>query len=100
MYDLSNFVVGIKHKSSGGRPLTDSMIFQWTFQVDDTGYLADAGIHPGEPADARYALAVSALTLHWYDNRQAVDTNLTDLPLGLRQVINQLKAKGVRGSEA
>ena len=64
------------------------------------GYLADAGIHPGEPADARYALAVSALTLHWYDNRQAVDTNLTDLPLGLRQVINQLKAKGARGSEA
>ena len=44
VYDLSNFVVGIKHKSSGGRPLTDSMIFQWTFQVDDTGYLADAGI--------------------------------------------------------
>ncbi len=44
VYDLSNFVVGIKHKSSGGRPLTDSMIFQWTFQVDDSGYLADAGI--------------------------------------------------------
>lgn len=64
------------------------------------GYLADAGIRPSEPVDARYALAVSALTLHWYDNRQAVDTNLTDLPLGLRQVINQLKAKGVRESEA
>lgn len=63
-------------------------------------YLTDAGIHPGEPADARYTLAVSALTLHWYDNRQAVDIDLTDLPLGLRQVINQLKAKGVRESEA
>lgn len=43
VYDLSNFVVGIKHKASGGRPLTDSMIFQWTFQVDDSGFLADGG---------------------------------------------------------
>lgn len=64
------------------------------------GYLADAGVHQTEKNQGRYFLAVAGLTLHWYDNRQAVDTNLTDLPLGLRQVINQLKAKGVRGSEA
>ena len=44
VYDLSNFVVGIKHKSENGRPLTDSMIFQWTFMVDESGYLADEGI--------------------------------------------------------
>ena len=44
VYDLSNFVVGIKHKSENGRPLTDSMIFQWTFMMDESGYLADEGI--------------------------------------------------------
>ena len=64
------------------------------------GYLADAGVYQTETNQGRYFLAVAGLTLHWYDNRQAVDTNLTDLPLGLRQVINQLKAKGVRESEA
>ncbi|MEF9975021.1 MAG: CapA family protein [Clostridia bacterium] len=36
VYDLGNFVVGIKHLAdSAGRPFTDSMIFQWTFTVNE-----------------------------------------------------------------
>lgn len=59
------------------------------------GYLAGAGIQPRDPPDERYVLAVCALTLHWYDNRQVVDSGLQELPLGLRPLINQLKAEGV-----
>ena len=45
VYDLSNFIVGIKHKAdSAGRPLTDSMIFQWTFDMDTRGVIEDKGI--------------------------------------------------------
>lgn len=36
VYDLGNFVVGIKHLAdSAGRPFSDSMIFQWTFVMDE-----------------------------------------------------------------
>lgn len=59
-------------------------------------YLLAAGVNT---ADARYSLAVSALTLHWYDNRAAVDTKLENMPFGLRQLLNQLKAEGVHHPE-
>ena len=45
VYDLGNFVVGIKHLLDGnGRPLTNSMIFQWTFTIDERGKIEDGGI--------------------------------------------------------
>ncbi|MEG0145546.1 MAG: CapA family protein [Clostridia bacterium] len=45
VFDLSNFIVGIKHKADAtGRPLTDSLIFQWRFRIDEGGYVEDAGI--------------------------------------------------------
>ena len=44
-YDLGNFVVGIKHLlDSSGRPLTDSMIFQWTVTLDDKKRITDQSI--------------------------------------------------------
>lgn len=75
---------------------------QITHDADDTliqmlvsaaeEYLLKAGVHT---EDSRYSLAVSALTLHWYDNRAAVDTKLENMPFGLRQLLNQLKADSV-----
>ena len=59
-------------------------------------YLLKAGVRT---EDSRYSLAVSALTLHWYDNRAVVDSKLDTLPLGLRQIINQLKAERVCHTE-
>ena len=59
-------------------------------------YLLKAGVRT---EDSRYSLAVSALTLHWYDNRAVVDSKLDTLPLGLRQIINQLKAERVCHAE-
>lgn len=46
VHDLSNFVVGIKHKADkeSGRSLTDSMIFQWKVSVDKKGVVCDEGI--------------------------------------------------------
>lgn len=54
-------------------------------------YLTNAGI--SERGDPRRELALHGLVLHWYDNRAALaeSTNPIELPLGLRQVINQLK---------
>lgn len=41
--------------------------------------------------DARQNLALWSLTLHYYDHRDSVGTE-TPFPIGLRPVINQLKA--------
>lgn len=57
------------------------------------GYLSDAGCvrgAEGSPAAARYDLALWALTLHYYDHRDAVGTE-APIPLGIRPLINQLK---------
>lgn len=59
-------------------------------------YLSAAGVRT---EDSRYSLAVCALTLHWYDNRAAVDTKLENIPFGLRQLLNQLKAESVSRAE-
>ena len=55
------------------------------------GYLAAAGI-PDSP-DSRYVLAVKGLVLHWYDHRGDVITGtiVSEIPTGLRTIINQLK---------
>ena len=59
-------------------------------------YLAASGVHETEDNAGRYDLAVKGLCLHWYDNRGSVltGTMVTDIPLGLRAVINQLKSAG------
>ena len=55
-------------------------------------YLAGAGVTEHDGNQARYALAVKGLCLHWYDFRGDVDGGtVTELPTGLRAVINQLK---------
>ena len=56
-------------------------------------YLAGAGISEPETADPLYALAVHALTLHYYDHRDAVGEE-APFPTGLRPIINQLKHSG------
>ncbi len=56
-------------------------------------YLAGAGISEPETADPLYTLAVHALTLHYYDHRDAVGEE-APFPTGLRPIINQLKHSG------
>ncbi len=55
-------------------------------------YLAGAGVTEHDGNQARYALAVKGLCLHWYDFRGDVAAGtVTELPAGVRAVINQLK---------
>ena len=53
-------------------------------------YLNGAGIPEPEAHDPLYTLAVHALTLHYYDHRDAVGEE-APFPIGLRPIINQLK---------
>jgi len=53
-------------------------------------YLAGAGISEPSTTDSLYTLAVHALTLHYYDHRDAVGEE-APFPTGLRPIINQLK---------
>lgn len=54
-------------------------------------YLAGTGIVPESDTAARYRLCVNALTLHFYDHRDAIG-DAEALPKSLRTLINQLKA--------
>lgn len=54
-------------------------------------YLAGAGIVSESDTAARYRLCVNALTLHFYDHRDAIG-DPEALPKSLRTLINQLKA--------
>ena len=49
-------------------------------------YLAGAGVRKGEVRAAGWDLAVKALTLHYYDNRDGAA-----VPEGLRQLVTQLQ---------
>ena len=53
-------------------------------------YLEGAGIPEPSEASPLYQLAVHALTLHYYDHRDAVGEE-APFPVGLRPIINQLK---------
>lgn len=53
-------------------------------------YLTGAGIP--ESWSRKYELAVKRLTLHWYDSRNDIAAD-KPMPLGLRPLINQLKAE-------
>lgn len=64
-------------------------------------YLDNAGCSGTVSAQdtALYDQAVKALVLHWYDNRNAIAYNRSMVPLGLREIINQLKMEAmVHGS--
>ena len=53
-------------------------------------YLQGAGIH--DNGSFLYQLAVASLTTHWLDNRAAIQAgSVSQTPIGLRDVINQLK---------
>ena len=53
-------------------------------------YLEGAGISEPTGGSYLYTLAVHALTLHYYDHRDAVGEE-APFPTGLRPIINQLK---------
>lgn len=53
-------------------------------------YLDGAGIPEPEEPRRLYTLALHALTLHYYDHRDAVGGE-APLPTGVRPIINQLK---------
>lgn len=56
-------------------------------------YLKGSGIPEPSEDDPLYTLAVHALTLHYYDHRDAVGEEAS-FPTGLRPIINQLKHSG------
>ena len=49
-------------------------------------FLAGAGVREGAVRSDAYDLALKALSLHWYDNRDGAP-----VPEGLQQLINQLQ---------
>ena len=56
-------------------------------------YLKDGGVEKPEKESDLYTLALWGLTLHYYDHRDDVGTNVA-IPIGLRNIINQLKQTG------
>lgn len=53
-------------------------------------YLNNAGVMQSDTAT--YKLAINALCLHWYDNRGGLSGGFHEIPLGVRSIINQMKA--------
>ena len=53
-------------------------------------YLKNAGVSEPNSDPDLYNLAVWSLTLHYYDHRDSVGSE-SDIPNGLRPIINQLK---------
>jgi len=66
---------------------------QHEFMPAAKAYLEGAGIPEPSQASPLYTLAVHALTLHYYDHRDAVGEE-APFPTGLRPIINQLKHSG------
>lgn len=55
-------------------------------------YLGEAGVTRTEDNQKRFDLCVNRMTLSWLDNRdEGTGAKESALPVGLRQVINQLK---------
>lgn len=57
-------------------------------------YLRNAGIDERYESLPLYNLCVWALTLHYYDHRDAVGTE-APFPIGLRPILNQLKLEEI-----
>lgn len=53
-------------------------------------YLRNAGVNEPDSDPDLYNLAVWSLTLHYFDHRDSVGSE-SDIPNGLRPIINQLK---------
>lgn len=53
-------------------------------------YLRDAGVEETKSTSARYKLALRAVALHFYDNRDAGE-DVPDMPRNTQRLINQLK---------
>lgn len=64
----------------------DVILALWNAAVE---YLGNAGIV--DDGKDLYWLAAAGLCLHWYDAAPSVTGSGDELPLGLRQIINQLK---------
>lgn len=54
-------------------------------------YLENAGVLPEHSPPGLYRMAVCGITLHWYDHREAGETDSPDFAPGLDRIINQLK---------
>ena len=68
----------------------DDELIQQVLMPAAKEYLANAGIPEPSGGRALYTLAVHALTLHYYDHRDAVGDEAM-IPTNLRPIINQLK---------
>lgn len=53
-------------------------------------YLKDAGVEKTDSTSARYKIALRAVALHFYDNRDA-GADVPDMPRNTQRLINQLK---------
>lgn len=62
-------------------------------------YLTGAGILPSPDNARRYELALFALTLYYYDHRDAVGSEAA-MPKGIRPVLTQLKLESAANRAA
>lgn len=53
-------------------------------------YLSDAGVEKSPSNSARYNIALRAIALHYYDNRDG-GADVPAMPLNTQRLINQLK---------
>lgn len=57
-------------------------------------YLDGAGVPKPAYDSPLYDLAVKGLVCHWYEHRESIAYYRSEIPLGVRSVINQLKFRG------
>ena len=84
-------------KTAGEDPADDVLV--QTLMTAAAEYLKGAGIYRTAETASRYDLCLWGLTLHWYDHRDSVGSELS-IPANLRPLMNQLKACGLAGGEA
>ncbi len=67
---------------------TDERVIEFLEVAEE--YLAAAGVVEHRFNRARYRLALKAIALHYYDNRDP-DEKVPELPRPTRNIVNQLK---------
>lgn len=75
-------------------PEEDKRLIEETLWPAAEEYLAGAGVSEPAYESALYDLAVKGLVCHWYEHREAMAYYRSEIPLGVRTIINQLKLRG------
>lgn len=75
-------------------PEEDERLIEDTLWPAAEEYLDGAGVPAPTYDSPLYDLAVKGLVCHWYEHREAMAYYRSEIPLGVRAIINQMKLRG------